>query len=316
MLARKEKEEAREKAIRTQREQETERKRLDEERLQRAQERIQKERDAIQREEAKRLAESIKKKAGIDVSNEDLENLDTDRLMEMQVEELEKERQRAQARLKTIARKVDHTERAYRKEEIPLLEKDYAHQKEQDKVNQEIEKKERQRIHRENYEHGIYHKNRMQRMLTDFHSAKKGIEEKNSERLAKLRAELHTKLEEAKKARIKEYHRLKKEEEEHKARETELERKRAEEQEEAERRAREKREAEAKKPTKYVPPGRRSEAPAASSTSSQQPSGGGDSWRSAGVYTPPSRPSPAPAQSNAPAKPGVWKPRRLRDDAA
>ncbi|KAJ1680109.1 eukaryotic translation initiation factor 3 subunit A [Spiromyces aspiralis] len=327
MLARKEKEEARERAIRLQREKELERKRLEEEREQRMQERLRKEREAIQREEAKRLAESIKKQAGIDVSSEDLENLDTTRLMEMQMEELEKERQRANARLKAVARKIDHTERAYRKEEIPLLEQDYLRQKEQDRASHEAEQKERLRIHRENYEQSMYHKKRMQRMLPDFEAAKQAIEERNAERLSKLRAEMREKLAEAKRAHIEEFHRLKAEEEVRRRREMEEEeeRRRAEELAEAKRRqeeeeAEKRRLAEAKS-SKYVRPGIRNAnagadvaipataAPAGADTgdwrrpSGQQPSSSADLG---------SR-SPSQADSDATAtKPGVWRPRRFR----
>ncbi|KAJ1876860.1 eukaryotic translation initiation factor 3 subunit A, partial [Kickxella alabastrina] len=67
-LARKERTEARERALRQQREQELERARIAEDQQRRETERAQKERDAIQRIEAKKLADSIKEKAGIDVS--------------------------------------------------------------------------------------------------------------------------------------------------------------------------------------------------------------------------------------------------------
>ncbi|KAJ1934230.1 eukaryotic translation initiation factor 3 subunit A, partial [Linderina pennispora] len=99
-LSRKERAEARERAIRQQREQELERQRLAEEQKRREVERAQKEREAIQREEAKKLAESIKQKAGLDVNIDDLEQLDTTKLLEMQVEQLEKEKQDTQTKLK------------------------------------------------------------------------------------------------------------------------------------------------------------------------------------------------------------------------
>ncbi|KAJ1918367.1 eukaryotic translation initiation factor 3 subunit A [Mycoemilia scoparia] len=342
---RREKEEKKERDIRAQREQENERKRLEEERLQRAEERLKKEREAIQREEAKRLAEDIKKKAGIDVSNEDLESLDTDKLMKMQLAELEKERERAKARLKTISRKIDHTQRAYRKEEIPLLEKDYERQKAEDKVNHEIEQKEKIRIHREIYEQSLHHKARMQRMFEDFKAKKGVIEQQNMERLSKLRAEAKANLEEAKQARIENYHRLKKEQE--KREQEELERKRKQEEEEAKRREqqlREQKEAEEKaKTSTYVPPSRRNQAAggspapgpvssafsARSGTSPSQPASTGV-WRSSRVASASASPGASssvyassgsgssvnvrqPSEQPSASKPGVWRPRHLRE---
>jgi len=54
-----------------------------------------------------------------------MENLNTDDLMKLQVEQLEKEKRDLNQRLRIVAKRVDHLERACRKEERPLLGQDY-----------------------------------------------------------------------------------------------------------------------------------------------------------------------------------------------
>ena len=55
-----------------------------------------------------------------------MEDLSKDRLMRLQVEQLEKEKKDLNGRLRISAKLIDHLERAYRKEERPLLARDYA----------------------------------------------------------------------------------------------------------------------------------------------------------------------------------------------
>ncbi|KAJ1731555.1 eukaryotic translation initiation factor 3 subunit A [Coemansia biformis] len=208
-LARKERDEARERAIRIQREQEQERERIAEEQRRRELDRITRERDAIQRIEAKKLAESIKEKAGIDVSIDDLEQLDTSKLLELQVEQLEKEKHDMQSRLKTLARKADHTERAYRKCEHPMLEDDYAKQKLADRENHDNARKAQLEQSREKYVHDTTEKKRFLRMVDDFNTVRKQLDQGRSEDLAAERRRVREELARAREERVAEYRRVK-----------------------------------------------------------------------------------------------------------
>ena len=55
------------------------------------------------------------------MDEKELAELDTEAIMIKQVEELENEKRQLIARLKSQEKKVDHLERAKRKEEIPLI---------------------------------------------------------------------------------------------------------------------------------------------------------------------------------------------------
>ena len=63
--------------------------------------------------------------------------------MRLQVEQLEKEKKDHNERLRIAAKRIDHVERAYRKEERPLLAQDYADQQAADRVTFEALQKSR-----------------------------------------------------------------------------------------------------------------------------------------------------------------------------
>ncbi|KAI9505827.1 eukaryotic translation initiation factor 3 subunit A [Coemansia spiralis] len=213
-IARKERAEERERSIRVQREQEQERQRLAEEKRQREADRMEKERQAIQRQEARKLADSIKEKAGIEISIDELEQLDTTKLLELQVEQIEKEKHDMQARLKTAWHKVDHTERAYRKREQPLLEDDYETQKKSDRENHDVARKVLVAQIREKHAQDIELKRRFVRMLDDFNVVRAQLDEGRSQAHTEERRRIRESLAKAKEERIAEYRRLKAEKEE------------------------------------------------------------------------------------------------------
>ncbi|KAJ2611998.1 eukaryotic translation initiation factor 3 subunit A [Coemansia sp. RSA 1365] len=218
-LARKERTEARERAIRQQREQELERERLAEDQRRREAERMQKERDTIQRQEAKKLAESIKVKAGIDVSIDDLEQMDTSRLLEMQVEQIEREKHDMQTRLKTMARKAEHTERAYRKCELSLLADDYDRQKLADRENHDAARAAQLKQAKDKYTHDVGQKKRFSHMYDDFNSLRSRLDQGRSEALAAERKRVREELAHARDERLAEYRRVKAEKDEVEAKE-------------------------------------------------------------------------------------------------
>ncbi|KAJ2720668.1 eukaryotic translation initiation factor 3 subunit A [Coemansia sp. Benny D115] len=208
-LARKQRAEARERALRQRHEQEVERQRVAKEQQEREAERQRKEVEAIQRAEAKKLAEAIKEKAGINVSISDLENMDTTRLLELQVEQIEKSKNEKQNKLKNVARKLDHTERAYRKREQPLLEGDYEKQKLDDRKNHEAARKALLTQTREKHEHDMEMKKRFVRMFADFNTVRSQLDQGRSEALAAERKRIRDELAAAKAQRLEEYRTVK-----------------------------------------------------------------------------------------------------------
>ncbi|KAI5983160.1 hypothetical protein EDC04DRAFT_2884940 [Pisolithus marmoratus] len=211
-------------------------------------ERARKEIETIRTEEAKKLAQDLIKRSGLKVSVDDMEDLSKDRLMRLQVEQIEKEKRDMSERLRVVAKRVDHIERAYRKEERPLLAQDYAEQQAVDLATFQVLQKARIENSLAAHKEALATKKRLSRMLSDCNSYKSTIMAARQEQHQKKLAVAQQKIQEEKEKRInaliaeKEAERRAREEAEAAARAAEEERQR----EEAEAEAAKKREEEEK----------------------------------------------------------------------
>lgn len=149
-------------------------------------------------EEARQLAQSLRERGNLKVDIDDVENLNTDSLMRLQVEQLEKEKKEREARLRVIAKRIDHTERAYRQEERPLLAKDYELQQASDRAIFERVQKDRIDAARLDHKRNLETKKRLSRVLPEFESRKAIILEKRSAEYERKQAAAEAKIEEEK----------------------------------------------------------------------------------------------------------------------
>ncbi|KAI8976390.1 hypothetical protein BD414DRAFT_167349 [Trametes punicea] len=192
-------------------------------------ERARKEIESIRAEEAKKLAQSLKEKGTLKVDIKDVESLSTDNLMRLQVEQLEKEKRELNERMRVLAKRMDHVERAYRKEERPLLAKDYEQQQANDRAVFEAAQKVRLEAHRAAFEQDLATKRRLSRMVDDYNQMKQTIAARRGEEFAKRKELAQKKMEEEKAKRraailkAREEERLQREEEERIRREKEEE---------------------------------------------------------------------------------------------
>ncbi|KAJ3152527.1 eukaryotic translation initiation factor 3 subunit A [Geranomyces variabilis] len=223
-LAKQEKVEAEARKKRAEAEAESEKIRLEEDAKKREADRLNQQLVDIKREEAgklaAKLAEDLKNK-NVKVNTEELEGMDTARLMQLQVEQLEKEKRELQTRLKTMSKKFDHTERAMRKAEIPLLDKDYDEQKAGDRAAHEILTRARLAEAKMQHEQAIVLKGRMMRMLGDYTALKAEMAAKREAEYEAIRAESERRITEAKERRIEEYKQAREEERRRREREEE-----------------------------------------------------------------------------------------------
>ena len=255
LSARKEKEESSRKAEIIRREKEEEERRVKEDFRRKELERLKKVNDSIRVGEAKKLAQQLmdrgvlKKKVTDEVGDrilssclnsklisllQDMETLNTDKLMIIQVEQLEKEKKDLNERLRITAKRVDHIERAYRKEERPLLAKDYEDQKENDRITFNAIQQGRLDASKLAYDQDIAAKRRLSRMMGDYLARKEAQLAKKKDDFAKKTEAALKKMEDekAKRRRIvlqeREEKRRQIEEEERKQRELEEEQARLE----------------------------------------------------------------------------------------
>lgn len=129
---------------------------------------------------------------------QDVENLNTDNLMRLQVEQLEKEKKERESRLRVIAKRIDHTERAYRQEERPLLAKDYEFQQASDRATFEQIQKGRIDTARLSHKRDLETKKRLSRILPEFEARKAIILEKRSAEYERKQGAAQAKIEEEK----------------------------------------------------------------------------------------------------------------------
>ncbi|KXN89160.1 Eukaryotic translation initiation factor 3 subunit A [Leucoagaricus sp. SymC.cos] len=182
LSARKEKEESSRRAEVNRREKEEEQRRMREEVRVREVERAKRQVEAIRVDEAKKYAKTLVEKGILRAGDVDkLESIDTENLISIQVAQLEKEKSLTNDRLRLISKRIDHIERAYRKEERPLLSLDYTHQLSLDRATHAqnqlalIESSKRQ--HKEDLET----KKRLGRMVKEYGGWKSVLEERKGE---------------------------------------------------------------------------------------------------------------------------------------
>jgi translation initiation factor 3 subunit A len=158
-----------------------------------------------------------------------MENLNTDKLMIIQVEQLEKEKKDHNERLRIIAKRIDHLERAFRKEERPLLAKDYKEQQANDRETFEAIQYARIEASKVAHQQDLETKKRLSRMMADYRSRKEALVAKKQEEHSRKQEAAQRKIDEEKNKRRKA---IWSEREEKRRREEEEEKKRREEEEE------------------------------------------------------------------------------------
>lgn len=253
LSVRKEKEASSRRAELSRREKEEEARRVREDLRKREQERTKKEIESIRIDEAKKYAQSLVDKGILKPNDVDkLESIDTEGLITIQVAQLEKEKKELSERLRIIAKRIDHTERAYRKEEQPLIAQDYERQQATDKETVEAIQRARLEAAGKAHQDDLATKARLSRMMGDYQSRRQEIIAKKGEEFARKKEAAKVKIEEEKKkrrnavakAREEERRRVEREEKEKAEKEAE-ERRIAEERRAEEERLREEEEAKA-----------------------------------------------------------------------
>ncbi|KAA8643518.1 hypothetical protein EYZ11_004278 [Aspergillus tanneri] len=232
-LQRKQREEETRKRIRTQQLQEAEKQRLLDEHREREKKRIKDEQDRIRHQELKKQLEELKSGVkGIDISEIDLQDMDANRLRAIKLAQLEKEKNELNDRIRTTAKRIDHLERAFRREELKHIPEDYEEQKKRDLEHHEAQQAETLQEAVRKHKEAVALKHRLSRLVPHFNSFRKEVSEKRHEEFEKRRKAAERDFEAKKKQRVKEVQDRRRRE---KAEREEAERHRKEEEERAKR---------------------------------------------------------------------------------
>ncbi|KAI9817795.1 MAG: eukaryotic translation initiation factor 3 subunit A [Pycnora praestabilis] len=187
-LAQKEKEEATRKRIRQQQLLEAENQRLADEQKERERKRLKAEQDRIRQEEVKKQLTDLKTGVkGIDVGDLDLDELDSNRLRAMKLAQLEKEKNELSERLRVTGKRIDHLERAFRREEVKLLPQDYDAQRELDFAAYEKSRVETLKESEQKHKEDVALKHRLSRLVPAYEQFRDEVHERRHEEFEKRR---------------------------------------------------------------------------------------------------------------------------------
>lgn len=242
-LHKKQKEEETRKRLLVQQRQEAETLRLAEEHKERERKRLKDEQDRIRRENNEKEINDLKAK-GINIGDVDLDDLDSNRLRLLRISQLEKEKNELNKNLRVTSKRIDHLERAFRKEEIKLLPEDYDRQRKQDLEEYERKKAETLKESKARHAEDVSLKHRLGRLLPVYEAFTQDLRERRKDEFEKRRKQAEKEYNQAVEKRKREHRERKSRERE--AAEAE-ERRQREEQERIEREAAEKEAAEAEK---------------------------------------------------------------------
>lgn len=226
--ARREKELAQRKREQEQALQEAEDRRLAAEQKEREERRMKAERDRVRKEELKKQIADLKiGPNAIDIDETNLENLDSSDLRRMKLAQLEREKNDVNEKLRITGKRIDHLERAFRKEEAKKLPADYEKQVEDDKAAYELIKTQTLKEAEEKHKESVELKNRLTRLMPFFQEFRADLHERRRDEFERRRRDAEKELDRQIAARKKEHRERKirekreREEEERLAREAE-----------------------------------------------------------------------------------------------
>ncbi|KAF2643189.1 hypothetical protein P280DRAFT_467254 [Massarina eburnea CBS 473.64] len=261
-LQAKESEEQTKRLLRIQQAKEEESRRLAEEQRVRAQQRIKQEQERVKREELEKQINELKQGVKVDIElPDDITELDSARIRAMKLAALEKEKNLLGEQLRIAGKRIDHLERAYRKEEIKHLKDDYERQMKEDEAAYEKFKVESLKAAEQQHKDDVALKHRLSRLVpiyqkfttdvkqarrTEFEKrsrvAQKELEQKKAKRVSELKEKLareKREQEEAERRQQEEEERERAEAEAHERADAERRQKMAQDKEEREARRRE-----------------------------------------------------------------------------
>ncbi|KAK3296100.1 eukaryotic translation initiation factor 3 subunit A [Chaetomium fimeti] len=200
--AQKEKELARKKMLQEQALQQAEAQRLAEEQRIREQKRMAAEREQIKKKEVEGMLKDMKLD---DVELEDLDNLDSNKIRMIKLQQLEREKNTIAEKMRVTGKRLDHLERAFRKEEAKKLPEDYAKQRERDVAAYELIKVQTLKDAELKHKEDVELKHRLTRLMPFYESFRADLHERRRDMFEKRRRDAERELEKQVTLRRKEY---------------------------------------------------------------------------------------------------------------
>ncbi|GAP91124.1 putative translation initiation factor 3 subunit A [Rosellinia necatrix] len=203
LQAKREKEKARQKRLQEQALAEAEERRLAQEQKEREEKRLKDERDRVRKEELKKQIADLK--LGANAADIDIENLGDIDIRAMKLAQLEREKHDIKERLRVTGKRMDHLERAFRKEEAAKLGEDYAAQRERDLAAYEVTREQTLKDAEEKHKESVALKHRLGRLMSYYEPFRRSLHDRRRDEFEKRQRDADRELEKQITARKKEY---------------------------------------------------------------------------------------------------------------
>ena len=158
----------------------------------------------LKEREARKMIEEVNKNGHVYIDPDLAATLDLRDLKKVIVEKLSKDKDELNDKMTYALKRLDHTERAYRKVELPILRKEAEELQEPDRRKYEENKKKVIEAAKAEYQQKIDDHERLVAVFADYKALKDRLIAEHEAEVAPRRKELKEKLEAAKKARIEE----------------------------------------------------------------------------------------------------------------
>jgi translation initiation factor 3 subunit A len=192
--------------IRAQQQAEAESQRLRDETRARELKRVKDEQARIRRQEIEKQLAELQSGVKIDLADVNIDELDSNQIRFLKLSQLEKDKNVKDEKIRITAKRLDHLERAFRREELKYQEQDYEKQRAEDIKTHEQTREIVLKEAREKHKEGLALKHRLSRLVKHYDSFKGQITERRSAEFERLRKKAEREFEEEKRKRIKAYH--------------------------------------------------------------------------------------------------------------
>ncbi|ERF74461.1 Eukaryotic translation initiation factor 3 subunit A [Endocarpon pusillum Z07020] len=204
-LIKRQREEETRKRRRVQQAAEAERQRLIDEHRERERKRLKDQQDQIKRKEIEKQLDELKASGkGFSLDDMNIDELDSSTIRAMKLAQLEKDNRERDERVRITAKRVDHLERAFRREEIKHLPEDYERQRQHDLEVYERTKAETLKEAQIKHKEGLALKHRLERLVGPYDRFKSELNERRHEEFERRRKVAEREFENKKRQRIQE----------------------------------------------------------------------------------------------------------------
>jgi translation initiation factor 3 subunit A len=194
--AQREKENTKRKLMQEQALQQAEANRLIEEQRLREQKRMAAERESIRKQEVENMLKDLRLGPNaIDLEGEDLDNLDSNRIRMIKLQQLEKAKNSVNEKLRIAGKRIDHLERAFRKEEAKKMGDDYAQQRERDFAAYERTKTQTLEAAERKHAESVELKHRLTRLMPFYESFRENLHERRRDEFERRRRDAEREME-------------------------------------------------------------------------------------------------------------------------